>query len=116
MTTKARKIAVPSPRRCVPCEGGAQPLTEQQIRSALTKIPGWTVKDGKLVRVFEFPDFHQTMAFVNAVAWLANLENHHPDLEVGYSRCKVCYHTHSIGGLSQNDFICAGKITAMLNL
>ncbi len=91
-------------------------MAEKEVRAALAKVAGWAVEDGKLARVFEFPDFHQTMAFVNAVAWLANLESHHPDMEVGYSRCKVCYHTHSIGGLSHNDFICAEKINALLNL
>lgn len=116
MARSARKTVVCQPRHCVPCEGGIQPMRNNEVRSALAKVAGWTVEDGKLSRVFEFTDFHQTMAFVNAVAWLANLENHHPDMEVGYSRCKVCYYTHSIGGLSQNDFICAGKINAMLNL
>ncbi len=116
MARSARKTVVCQPRHCVPCEGDIQPMRNNEVRSALAKVAGWTVEDGKLSRVFEFTDFHQTMAFVNAVAWLANLENHHPDMEVGYSRCKVCYYTHSIGGLSQNDFICAGKINAMLNL
>lgn len=103
-------------RQCVPCEGGIQPMTEKDVGAALAQVAGWTVEEGKLTRAFAFPDFHQTMAFVNAVAWLANLENHHPDMEVGYSRCKVCYHTHSIGGLSRNDFICAQKINTLLNL
>ncbi len=116
MAKPVDKAAVHQHRHCVACEGGTQPMAEQEVRSALAKVAGWTVEQGKLTRVFEFPDFHQTMAFVNAVAWLANLENHHPDMEVGYSRCKVCYQTHSIGGLSQNDFICAEKINALLNL
>ncbi len=65
-------------------------------------------------RLFTFKGFHQTMAFVNAVAWIAHRENHHPDLEVGYNRCLVRYRTHAIGGLSENDFICAAKVDRLL--
>ena len=61
-------------------------------------------------RLFEFSNFHETMAFVNALAWIAHREDHHPDLEVGYRRCLVRYRTHAIGGLSENDFICAAKV------
>lgn len=66
-----------------------------------------------LVRNFRFSDFHHTMAFVNALAWVAHQQDHHPDLEVGYNRCVVHYSTHSIGGVSLNDFICAAKIDAL---
>jgi 4a-hydroxytetrahydrobiopterin dehydratase len=68
-------------------------------------------RDAKsLERALEFKDFYRTMSFVNAVAHIANVEDHHPDLEVGYNYCRISYSTHSIGGLSQNDFICAAKI------
>ena len=63
---------------------------------------------------FQFRNFHETMAFVNAVAWIAHRENHHPDLEVGYKHCQVRYSTHSVGGLSLNDFICAAHIDDLL--
>ncbi|MAT65058.1 MAG: 4a-hydroxytetrahydrobiopterin dehydratase [Gammaproteobacteria bacterium] len=66
-----------------------------------------------LVRSFRFRDFYQTVAFVNAVAWIANREDHHPDLEVSYNRCVVHFTTHSVGGLSENDFICAARVDAL---
>jgi pterin-4a-carbinolamine dehydratase len=66
-----------------------------------------------LERTWKFTDFHRTMAFVNAVAWIAHVEDHHPDLEVGYNRCRMRYTTHAIGGLSENDFICAAKVDAL---
>ena len=76
---------------------------------------GWQRIDGALQKRFDFPDFHQTMAFVNALAWIAHREDHHPDLEVGYQRCLVRFTTHAIGGLSDNDFICAARISALLD-
>ena len=74
--------------------------------------PAWTLDDAaaSLRREFTFRDFYRTMSFVNAVAHVANIEDHHPDLEVSYSSCKVRYSTHAIGGLSENDFICAAKL------
>lgn len=105
-----------SSRRCKPCEGGVKPLENEEIQELLTGVPGWEYRDGAIVRVFVFMNYHQTMAFVNAVAWLAQMENHHPDMEVGYSRCLIRYRTHAIGGISENDFICAAKINAMLML
>jgi 4a-hydroxytetrahydrobiopterin dehydratase len=75
----------------------------------------WRLADdgGALKRSFGFDDFYRTMAFVNAVAWIANAEDHHPDLEVGYNYCRITFSTHSIGGLSENDFICAAKVDAL---
>lgn len=103
-------------KHCKPCEGGVDPLSEAAARELLSQVPDWTLSaDGtEINRVFRFKNYHQTMAFVNAVAWVAHQEDHHPDLEVGYSRCSVRYSTHAIGGLSDNDFICAAKIDAML--
>ena len=103
-------------RKCKACEGGVKPYSEVQINKLLKSLPDWEVSNGSLVRAFEFMNFYQTMAFVNTVAWLANMENHHPDMEVGYSRCVLRYNTHAIGGISENDFICAAKINAMLAL
>lgn len=100
-------------KRCLPCEGGVSPLGRTEAERYLKKLdPSWSLSaDGKaLERTYRFPDFHRTMAFVNAVAWVAHQENHHPDLEVGYDRLRVRYQTHAIGGLSENDFICAAKI------
>ncbi len=74
--------------------------------------PGWTLDADatSLLREFTFRDFYRTMSFVNAVAHVANIEDHHPDLQVSYSTCRVRYNTHAIGGLSENDFICAAKL------
>lgn len=100
-------------RRCQPCEGGVAAYGADQARSALTQLAaGWRlIEDGKAIqRDFEFRDFFRTMSFVNALAHIANLEDHHPDLEVGYNYCRVRFSTHAIGGLSDNDFICAAKL------
>lgn len=103
-------------RRCKPCEGGVPPLTADEIAALLKRLPAWQVVDGKLTRTFEFRNYHETMAFVNATAWISHREDHHPDLAVGYKQCRVDYITHAIGGLSENDFICAARIDALLEL
>ena len=103
-------------QRCVPCEGGARPMTRGMINIRLGEVdPGWALNDAatEIAREFRFADFHETMAFVNAVAGIAHAEDHHPDMEVGYNRCRVRYSTHAINGLSENDFICAAKIDAL---
>jgi len=102
-----------SGKRCKPCEGGVPALTRAEAQAQLNQLAtGWQLSaDGKsLERDFRFVDFYRTMSFVNALGHVANLEDHHPDLEVGYNYCRVRYTTHSIGGLSENDFICAAKI------
>lgn len=98
--------------RCVACEGGIPALSKDECNKLLTQVQNWQLStDNKCItRRFGFKNFYQTMAFVNAVAWIANQENHHPDLEVGYSYCLVKYQTHAVNGLTQNDFICAAKI------
>lgn len=99
-------------KHCLACEGGVAPLTVQEAEKLLKKIPQWQLNPtGKeIFRHYSFKNFYHTMAFVNAIAWIANQENHHPDLTVGYNYCHVHFHTHAIGGLSENDFICAAKI------
>jgi 4a-hydroxytetrahydrobiopterin dehydratase len=100
-------------KRCVPCEGGVTALTPEQAGRQMSALAReWQLApDAKsLVREFKFPDFYRTMSFVNALAHIANIEDHHPDLAVGYGTCRVRYATHAIGGLSENDFICAAKI------
>jgi 4a-hydroxytetrahydrobiopterin dehydratase len=99
--------------RCVPCEGGVPALTPGEAQALMPELHGdWKLApDSKsLKRSLEFKDFYRTMSFVNALAHIANVEDHHPDLEVGYGRCRITYSTHAIGGLSRNDFICAAKI------
>lgn len=103
-------------KHCKPCEGGVSPMSKVEAQRLLEQVPSWTLSDdGKSVhREFKFKNFHRTMEFVNALAWIAHQEDHHPDLEVGYNRCAVRYSTHAIGGLSENDFICAAKVDALL--
>ncbi len=100
-------------RRCKPCEGGVAPLTPTEAQRLLAELSGsWTLTaDSRaLRREFRFRDFYRTMSFVNALAHIANIEDHHPDLEVGYNYCRVSYTTHAIRGLSENDFVCAAKV------
>lgn len=103
-------------KRCIPCEGGVPALDAEQVTVLLEQLPDWRVApDGaSLVRTFRFASYHQVMAFVNAVAWVAHREDHHPDLEVHYDHVVVRYSTHAIGGLSENDFICAAKVGALI--
>ncbi len=103
-------------KKCKACEGGVEPLTIEQSQDYLRQVQGWDMDEsGKLLtKVIAFKNYHHTMAFVNAVAWMAHCENHHPDMEVSYNRCKVHYTTHAIGGLSDNDFICAAKVDKIL--
>lgn len=101
-------------KRCKPCEGGTPPLAAEEVARYLASIPGWEQEDRSISKLFEFKNYYRTMAFVNAVAWIAHSEDHHPDLEVSYRSCRVRYTTHAIGGLSENDFICAAKVEALL--
>ena len=103
-------------KTCKPCEGGAEPLAAERAAELMGELHGdWHLRDDglQIERIFDFPVFSRTIAFVNAVAWVATVEGHHPDLEVSYGRCVVRYTTHAIGGLSENDFICAAKIDAL---
>lgn len=99
--------------KCKPCEGGVPPLTPTEIKTHLAQLSGWEVVNGELAKTFSFKNYYETMAFVNAAAWVSHREDHHPDLEVGYNKCRIRYITHAIDGLSENDFICAAKIDAL---
>ncbi len=101
-------------KHCTACRPGTPALTDGEISLLLPEISGWDLRDGQIRKSFKFEDYHHTMAFVNAVAWVAHREDHHPDLEVGYNRCVVKYSTHAVKGLSENDFICAAKVDALL--
>lgn len=100
-------------RHCRPQQGPAVPRHEAE--TLLQQLPGWSLDpDAKEIRkVFAFKNYYETMAFVNAVAWVAHREDHHPDMTVGYSKVEVVLSTHSVSGLSENDFICAAKIGAL---
>ncbi len=102
-----------SAKTCKPCEGGVAPLDQQQIADLLMQLPGWELDGNAIARTYGFQNYYETLAFVNATAWISHREGHHPDLEVGYHQCRVRYSTHAIGGLSENDFICAAKVDAL---
>jgi 4a-hydroxytetrahydrobiopterin dehydratase len=99
-------------KRCAPCTGSTPSLSREEATAYLAELPGWKLDDdGKSISAaFAFNNFHESMGFANAVAWMANQEDHHPDLEVSYKRCVVRYTTHAVDGLSENDVICAAKV------
>lgn len=101
-------------RHCKPCKGGVKPMEEKEIREKLKSIDGWEYTNGALTKTFKFKDYYKTMAFVNAIAWLAHREEHHPMMVVEYKTCHVRYFTHAIQGISENDFICAAKVNALV--
>jgi len=96
---------------CTPRRGSEHRLTEARVRELLPEVAGWELAETghALRKTFTFKDYYRTMAFVNALAFMAHREDHHPDLGVHYDRCVVRYSTHDVGGLSENDFICAAK-------
>lgn len=100
-------------RRCVQQKGPA--LTRTAAKTLMKQLAGWTMNATakEIRRTFAFKDYYRTMAFVNAVAWIAHREDHHPDMAVGYNKATVVFSTHSVSGLSENDFICAAKIDAL---
>jgi 4a-hydroxytetrahydrobiopterin dehydratase len=104
-------------KHCESCEGIGQALNAEQITNLMPQLDkSWQISsDSKTItRILKFTNFYETMAFVNALAWIANTENHHPDLEVGYNYCHVTFMTHALQGLTQNDFICAAKMDSLL--
>ncbi len=101
-----------------PIHQNRRALSATEIVSQLTQLngesaQGWKLIDGALDKTFTFANFHETMAFVNAVAWIAHREDHHPDMALGYSRCTVRFNTHDVGGISVSDFHCAGAVDAL---
>ena len=104
-----------SERRCLPCEGLGKPLSAQTISELLATVPGWSLSEdgGWIFRSFDFRDYPSVMTFVNAVARMAQQENHHPDMDVRYDYCVLRYSTHAVHGLTDNDFICAAKANAL---
>ena len=103
-------------KHCTPCEGDTPPLNRAIIDQLLAELNGWECRDSRISKRYTFKNYLRVMAFVNATAWISLRENHHPDLEVGYDSCRVSYTTHAIGGLSENDFICAAKIDRLFEL
>ena len=91
------------------CRDGAPALGINELDVHVATLPGWTFDDGRIEKAFLFANYHETIAFVNALAWISHREDHHPDLRVHYNRCVVAYSTHSAGGVTLNDIICAAK-------
>jgi len=102
-------------RKCSLVETGSHALADAAADMLLTEIPGWKREERTIARSFEFKNHYQAMAFVNAVAFISHQEDHHPDMIVGYNRVQVRYSTHSVNGLSENDFICAAKVSALFS-
>jgi len=103
-------------RRCKPCKEGTPPLSNSAADGLMQQLDGWHRYDHVISKTFRFKDYYQTVAFVNAVAWLSHSEDHHPGLTVTYNSCQVEYSTHSVHGLSENDFICAAKVDALFKI
>ena len=97
------------------CREQTDRLSEEQATALLGELSEWQIADGGLHKQYKFKNYYATMAFVNLVAWVAHRENHHPDMQVSFNKCKVSYSTHSVGGLSENDFICAARVDAALS-
>ena len=102
-----------------PVHQGRRALSATEIVTRLSQLNGeqamgWRLIDGALEKSFSFKNFHQTMGFVNALAFIANTENHHPDLQLSYGRCTVRFNTHDVNGISVSDFFCASKVDALL--
>ena len=110
MTTTAELLD----KKCRPLETA---LTPDEINAYLWAVPGWTLEQGKVVKSFDFKNYYETLAFINAIAYVVHAEDHHPELLVTYNRCVVRFDTHSVnggkGGVSENDFICAVKVDAI---
>jgi 4a-hydroxytetrahydrobiopterin dehydratase len=102
--------------KCKPCEGGVEPLQPGEVQNLLKQLNGWTLNEGAITKTYSFKNHYETMAFVNAAAWISHREGHHPDMQVGFNRCIVAYVTHAIEGLSVNDFICAAKLDKLFQL
>jgi 4a-hydroxytetrahydrobiopterin dehydratase len=108
-----------SNQQCKACEGGVSPLELEESEKYLNKLASdWTISDAgtTIFRTFQFKNYYETMAFSNVVAMVAHQQDHHPEMTIGYKTCHVEYSTHSLGGLSENDFICAAKIDDALSL
>lgn len=91
-------------------------LTETEITNFLTKVTGWQLSQADttlITKDFKFKNYHQTIEFINAVAWIVHQQNHHPEITITYNTCHIEFSTHSIKGLSLNDFICAAKINTL---
>lgn len=100
-------------QHCKPLEG-QPPMAASEIEAHLRQVSGWQLAGGAIEKTFSFANYHETIAFVNALAWICHVQDHHPELKVTYNRCVVRFDTHSVGGISVNDFICAARADALV--
>ena len=99
---------------CTPLRGPQHQLSAAQIAEHLALLPGWALVSGEIVREFRFANYYQSIAFVNALAFIAHAQDHHPELAVHYNKVQVRFSTHDVAGISLNDMICAAKVSALL--
>lgn len=100
-------------QHCQPQHG--QPYALGEIQQQLTQLVDWKLANNQLYRKYAFNDYYETLAFVNALAYMTHREDHHPDLNVHYNFCELHYSTHSVNGITLNDFICAARAEALFN-
>lgn len=100
-------------QRCKPLKGAEHRIPAEHIAQYLDHLPGWVELDGHIAKNFQFSDYDQVLSFVGLLGWLAQREDHHPEITFSYNRVRVVFSTHSVGGLTLNDFICAAKIEAL---
>lgn len=97
-----------------PCVRNAARLAEGALKDGLAALPGWAQVADRIAKTYRFANYHETVAFVNAVAWIAHRADHHPDLSVHYNRCVVSWSTHDVGGITSNDLTCAARVECLL--
>jgi len=103
-----------SQQRCITCSNGTPPIADEEAQRLLATLPDWQREGKTIFRSYRFKDHYETLAFVNALAWISHRTDHHPDIALGYNQCRVGYWTHAANGLTINDFICAAKADALL--
>jgi len=101
-------------QRCT-AQAGSTPMSDAAVHDHLAQLSGWHLSNGAIEKTFAFKNYLETISFVNALAWICNTEEHHPELAVSYSHCVVRFSTVSVGGISVNDFICAAKADALIS-
>lgn len=102
-------------RQCKHIPEGTPPLSDSAARELLAQLPGWSIDGGKLTKTFSFANHYETTAFMNAVVWISHRQDHHPDVSLGYNKVTIRYDTHTMKGLSENDFICAGRVERLFS-
>ena len=103
-----------SEQKCMACEGGIEPLTLEEAQNLGKQVPNWTITEKQIERTYKFKNFVEAMDFANEITKIAESENHHPNLHISYGKVKVVLYTHSVGGITINDFIVASKIDEIL--